>query len=565
MKPEEIAKLLGVGKGAGGVPVPPAAPAPLTFHGAPIEAETYTPGPPVTHQPEPGQVRQLPPAAPFTPNPTRTPAEGQQRRLEQKSAAATRRAGKGTLEELGLVAPKPGGAPPAAPAPAPAPIPTPATTVEPAPTPPICPPDVEELLVSIPQASFITGQAGTGKTFLVQERVRQLGTDRVILCATTGIAAVNLGENVVTINSLLGFFDTHSLRDLYTTGRLDQKLMKLAAAGVHNIVLDEVSMMDGDQLSLLQASLDTVNEARYVANEPPLKLTLTGDFLQLPPVRARFAFEVEAWRHYEANTTKLEKVWRQVDPAFLRALADARAGRGTAALQFFYPLVKPLLDPNFPGITLMAKNDAVDRYNSLKLRELPGTIIEFPTQLWGEQRSEWKNVPAKLPLKPGALVMILANRKSPEDRDRFLYVNGDLGDIQDFDVDRGTVWVRLRRNGMDVPVTYVTRDNKIPLEPGRAKQLRAEGHEDRIKDRYEIIGGMTYMPLRPAWASTVHKSQGLTLDNVQLDVRDTFFRSAGMIYVALSRVRSPQGLRVVGNPKVLQSRINVDPRVRRFV
>jgi len=416
----------------------------------------------------------------------------------------------------------------------------------------------------IPVASFRTGPAGSGKTFHVKQWAA-VAPGSVILTSTTGISAVNLGENVITLNSLLGYFDTASLRDAFTRGQLDSRIFKLGQAGLKHLVIDEVSMMDGDQLVLIQAALDGVNEAREVAGEPPITLTLTGDFLQLPPIKSKFVFEVGVWEKYEANTTRLTKIWRQSDPDFLAALSKARSGHASAATDYFGKFCAPLLDPKFPGITLMAKNQEVDRYNQVKMLEIAAPTVEFKSETWGDARPEWKNIPLKLGLKVGALVMVLSNKKDGTDREKFLCVNGDIGTVHEFEVDKGIVWVTLKRNGVLVPVSYIQRDNVIPLEPGRAKQLRAEGFDNRIKDRYEIIGQVTYMPLRPSWASTVHRSQGLTLDHVQLDIRDNFYRSSGMVYVALSRVRTPAGLRIVGGHKVLQSRMNIDPRVKRWI
>ena len=132
-----------------------------------------------------------------------------------------------------------------------------------------------------------------------------------------------------------------------------------------------------------------------------------------------------------------------------------------------------------------------------------------------------------------------------------VYANGDLGTVVEVD-SSGAPWVKLQRNSQVVKVEYVTRNNKIPLEPGRRKELRAEGKEELIADKYEIIGGVTYMPLRVAYAATVHKSQGLSLDNVQIDFRSSFFAQAGMGYVALSRCRTAQGLRLVGNENTFE-------------
>ena len=123
----------------------------------------------------------------------------------------------------------------------------------------------EENLSSLPSAEFITGEAGTGKTWLVKERARRYPGH--VLCATTGIAAVNLGEGVTTISSLLKYFDTASLRASWTQGNLERIVMGLARSGVRQIVLDEVSMLDGEQLTIITATIDAVNERVVDAGE----------------------------------------------------------------------------------------------------------------------------------------------------------------------------------------------------------------------------------------------------------------------------------------------------------
>jgi ATP-dependent DNA helicase PIF1 len=171
-------------------------------------------------------------------------------------------------------------------------------------------------------------------------------------------------------------------------------------------------------------------------------------------------------------------------------------------------------------------------------------------------------IPDQLVLKEGALVMVLANAKdtlSPNPN-AFRYVNGDLGEI--LHAEKDTATVKLRRTGEAMVIGKVTREVKIPLEVGRAKALKAEGHADRIDGKWEIVGAITYMPLRPAYATTVHKSQGLSLDQVQVSIRDHFFSTPGMLYVALSRARTAGGLRLVGQAGTFQARCTVDERVR---
>jgi ATP-dependent DNA helicase PIF1 len=434
-----------------------------------------------------------------------------------------------------------------------------------------------------PSFTYLAGAAGSGKTFLVKDWARH--ESGLLLCATTGIAAINLGGT--TINAQLGYFDTKSLQESYTNGFLAARLGKLWKAGVKRLVVDEVSMLDGDQLTYLVKAIDEVNERGYVIHSrsrddeelgpPQMGLTLVGDFAQLPPVRAPFAFESTEWARFaeDGHTITLTEIRRQADPAFIQALRDARAGEGRAALAFFGPALQTDTDDQFEGPTLLAKNDSVDRYNWLRLNRLTGAPVIFTSTREGKQRSEWGNpdkppatwgIPQRLSLKIGALVMILANKRAFPAAG-FVYVNGDLGDLTDVDEVNKLAYVTLQRTGQTVAVDYVRREVLIPLDSARRKELIAKGEAEKIAEggRWEIAGWIQYMPLRVAYASTVHKSQGLSLDRVQVNIRDGFFKSPGMLYVALSRARSAQGLRLVGSAAAFVERCTTDPRLKAWL
>lgn len=422
---------------------------------------------------------------------------------------------------------------------------------------------VLDLVPSYPRFEFITGQAGTGKTYLVKERARR--DPGVELCATTGIASVNLGEGT-TINAFLKYFDTASLRDAYTENWLQTQLVTHARSGVRQIVLDEVSMLDGEQLSILCFALDDANETLEAAGEPGLGLTLTGDFCQLPPVKAKFAFEVDEWKRFEENTTRLTKIWRQEDKDFVEALGFARAGHGAKACEFFARYLQEQVDHDYDGSTVMARNDAVDNYNRLRMSKVKGEWCKWGSERWGDQRPDWKNIPQQLDLKVGALVMILANKKKTDPftgklLDEIEYANGDLGELVD-----SSGKIKLRR-GPVVQLESVERQWLKPFEVGRKKELKQIHGTDWQKfvskdGKKEVVGGISYVPLRVAYATTVHKSQGLSLDNVQVNLRDHFFKTPGMLYVALSRCRTADGLRLVGNSKSFIERCTVDARVK---
>lgn len=446
------------------------------------------------------------------------------------------------------------------------------------------PPAAAEIVVEIPDilrgpASYISGPAGTGKTTMARGMVSQLkGT---VLAATTGIAAVNLGEGT-TINALLGYFDTQSLKDSWTSGHLNAKLGKLWRAGVRRILLDEVSMMDGDQLTVIHRALRELSGDSYGLDadlseemhaapegEKGIDLTLIGDFAQLPPVKAPFAFESPEWHHYGEHTHKLTKIWRQDAVAFVEALMALRRGQASGAVPFFRQRLQRSLDQKFDGSTIVATNEAVDRFNSLRMDQLGGPVALYQSTRWGTERGDWKNIPPRFGLKKGALVMILANLREMGLDGRpgaLIYANGDLGEVEDMAAGVApncTITVKLRRNGRIVSVDPVTRQNTVPLETGEKKKLKEAGHEDRITEdgKSKVIGEVTYMPVRVAYATTVHKSQGLSLDKVQIDTTQGFFKSPGMLYVAFSRARTAEGLYLVGTPEGLAQRCTVNQKV----
>jgi ATP-dependent DNA helicase PIF1 len=420
-----------------------------------------------------------------------------------------------------------------------------------------------------PRCAFLTGAAGTGKTYQVREKIRNDPTEGV-LCATTGIAGVNLGA--VTINSLLRYFDTESLLNAYVSGRLVTRLVGLAKL-YRNLYVDEVSMMAAEQLDVLYQAVRDANQRKSVQKARPegLGLVLTGDFAQLPPIKARWAFEADCWPQFETGTTRLEKNWRQGEGEFLAAINLLRSGdgpAGAAALRSTPAQFVSSLDLQFPGTTIMSKNDEVDRFNWVALQRVRGEAFSVGSRRWHMGMflpSEWKHVPVKLELKIGAYVTVLAN-----DTKEFRYANGDCGWI----VARTptSVQVRLVRTNEVVEIGLVERRVHVTdLEDSNYNETNTprrptwgEPWFDETAEKY-VIGAVKYLPLRLAWASTVHKSQGLTLDRVQLDIRNGFFGKPAMAYVAVSRCRTAEGLRIVGDERLLAQRCCIDPKIKQWV
>lgn len=407
---------------------------------------------------------------------------------------------------------------------------------------------------------FLTGRAGTGKTYAIRQRIAE-DEHYGVLCATTGIAAVNLDS--ITINSLLGYFDTDSLRDAYLCGRMTRTLASVAKS-VQRVVIDEHSMMEAPQLELIYRAIYEVN-TKHRVGLPPLGLTLVGDFAQLPPVRGLWAFEADCWPEFALHTTSLTKMWRQDEPIFLEALQACRTGRGRDCVDLLVAGgVKWNIsrDLAFGGTTIVPKNALVDRHNDMVLGELPGKPLPVNSRRWGRQRKEWDNIPPTLRLKDRAYVMILANCTDPDQNsDGLAYANGDCGYVRGFE--DGDFVIELLR-GKTVYIGSIVRDVAVADKPHPGPWYKIPGYDPtphrNVNNQY-VLGQVEYYPLRPAWASTVHKSQGLSLDRCQIDFRDSFFGAANMLYVALSRCRTLAGLRLVGDPQTFIRRCNVDPRV----
>ena len=391
----------------------------------------------------------------------------------------------------------------------------------------------------------IVGAAGSGKSTLLKQRIES--GEHMLLTSTTGISAVNLGAGVTTINSALGFFDLRDLKRACDRGSVCKKFVQFARRGVKTLVIDEVSMLQGEALQLIH---DSAESAERIVTTEPTGILLVADFCQLPPIgdrgpdgksiQAQYAFEAPCWSCYEQNLTRLTKIWRQDDPRFLSALNLVRQGRSVdAAIDLKRAGVEfsNSQDEQFDGITLFAVNQQVDGFNARRLAQLPGEVVTIPSKRWGKERSEWKNIPECLELKDGALVMILANEPG-----RFSYVNGDLATFRVDDFlpcnSEPTYSVESKR-GYKGSIPFVIRRNVSFNEPDEqalvsifdqtswggklasidleskqwmaiyldyrgAHQMRGTPYYDP-KERGIVIGEVEYMPLRIAYASSIHK------------------------------------------------------------
>lgn len=460
----------------------------------------------------------------------------------------------------------------------------------------------------------ILGPAGSGKSYLLNERLK---ADRrfAMLSATTGVAALNLGPTVTTVNSVLGFYNLETLRENHL--QVVQKMVHIAYQ-YKALVIDEVSMLDAEVLDEIygcwQDALSILDRLRD--GEPSqFGLILTGDFLQLPPVHGKYAFKAKCWPEFERNLTVLTKIWRQTDKAFSQALNHARRGKGTScAVELVKLGVKFVETPDrdFPGTTLYPVRDSVNLHNRESYAKLQGEELSELSIRWGKQMKDWDSIPDKLSLKVGTKVMALANCRGPlEGGDEgLIYANGSIGQVVGMEEQSNyTFRVAFDITGYEGPVKRVQRTNstkRLPRDvegmewtgpeppedmkalggvgfPGEDEEVRGQwiaylkawrayvqnarekkrAYWDPITDQW-VLGTVNYVPLQMAYALTFHKAQGLTLETAQIDVRSLQASKEGMVYVALSRVRSAEGLVIVGNPTQLAKRIITNDEVRRW-
>jgi hypothetical protein len=373
----------------------------------------------------------------------------------------------------------------------------------------------------------VLGSAGTGKTTLIKEK------EGLLLTASTGIAALNLGGNCRTINSVLGYYDSDDLQLQIDKGNVLKNLFKVSSM-YKGIAIDEVGMKPGKEIDKLAFAVLSHNKVLNENNKLKKKHNqldsyYLGDIGQLgPPTEENDPFhKASVWRH--VSVTYLSEIKRQNDPEFIHAVGQLRFGRVRNVVDWFASKVEfsKTLDMNFKGSTCFPTNKQVDEYNEFQMSKLKTPEHKYYSEVSGVPSRDWKNIPEELTVKVGMKVMILSNNF--EER----YANGDLGTIVDC-FPKG-VLVELNRDDRQVLVQYRSLDNTIisSKKDGGAYQKR--------------IGNIQYLPIRQGYSSTVHKLQGLTLSDLQLDVTHRFFsRLSGGLYTGITRVTDYKGLKIVG-------------------
>ncbi len=385
---------------------------------------------------------------------------------------------------------------------------------------------------------FLTGEPGAGKTYVINSYIRWLSRAgvSVAVTASTGIAATHIGGMTIHSWSGIGVRDTLSPYDLEQIAGKEVVLKRVTKAKV--LIIDEISMLDGRVLDMINRVCQTIRQNPGAFGN--LQIIFVGDFFQLPPITKagevmRYAFESYAWQEAKTITCYLTEQHRQEDEMFLSLLKSIRSNE---IEEEHYTLLQDQKDIGYENIEptrLYTHNADVDAVNAERLKSLPGAAKKFFMGGTGSKilvESLMRNClsPEVLELKEEAMVMCTKNNFEEG------YVNGTMGRVIGFDFNDG------------FPIIKTPLGREIKIEP-----VSWEVIEDG-KPRAAI----SQVPLRLAWAITIHKSQGMSLDAAEIDLSRAFVYGQG--YVALSRVRSLLGLKLLGmHPNALQ----VDPKVIR--
>ncbi|MCW1930012.1 MAG: PIF1 family DEAD/DEAH box helicase [Candidatus Kerfeldbacteria bacterium] len=386
---------------------------------------------------------------------------------------------------------------------------------------------------------FLTGPAGSGKTYLLNAVIEDAKSSgkKVAVTASTGIAATHIGGTTIHSWSGIGIADSFTPYQLDALMQKEHLFKRFKNTDV--LIIDEISMFDAARVDMVDRVMRMIRGIQ--APFGGVQVIFCGDFFQLPPITrgsapVRFAFEAEVWQQMtDMVICYLDTVHRQDenDP-LLKILSEMRLGNlSESALEDIQSRVGEVLPDHITPTRLYTHNVDVDALNDKELAQLSGKHQVFHMQSTGKKDDvallkKYCMAPEELHLKIGAAVMCVKN--NPKEG----YVNGTLGTV-------------------------------IGFGPGSVSVQTAEGKEIEVyHDSWAIEhdgvrkAQIMQIPLRLAWAITVHKSQGMTLDDVVVDLSKSF--TPGMGYVALSRVRSLSGLYIQG---INQNALRVDDRVQK--
>lgn len=387
---------------------------------------------------------------------------------------------------------------------------------------------------------FLTGGAGSGKSFVIREFMKNLSAKEFPILASTGAAAVLLGGR--TFHSFFGIGILEGgVEATFQRASRDVKLLKRISQ-VEGVIIDEISMIPGDALKLAESLARKAKDSELPWGG--LRVIAVGDFGQLPPVTKQgqkrdWCFLTETWKKTNFLICELKHNQRIQDSDFLNVLAEVRDGKLTPKVIEFLENHTKHHDEDHPGTRLFPRRDQSDLYNQKKLAEINEDEHVIPSIYLGDEKiiaTLKKSAPIQehLKIKIGCRVLFIKN--DPQKR----WVNGTRGIVTDFTQEAITV-----RKDFGEKL-----GREVKVEKFQFSILDADGN---------VKASVIQFPLILAYATTIHKSQGATLDELWCDLANLW--EPGHAYVALSRLRESSGLHIVRwNPRSFI----VDKEVEKF-
>ena len=402
---------------------------------------------------------------------------------------------------------------------------------------------------------FLTGKAGTGKTTFLKDVKKYTKKNHIVL-APTGVAAVN--ASAMTIHSFFQFGFGPYVKGIsepegnYMMRREKRELIK----SLELIIIDEISMVRADVLDHINDELQRIRR-----NSEPfggVQLLMIGDLQQLPPITpdneleilkphydSMYFFDSKSLRNSDYYCIELKSVYRQTDQRFIDILNRVRTGDVTHSdldeLNSHHVAdFRPAQGDNY--IQLVTHNRMADAINQREMAALSADTFMFDAKVTGTFPEDAFPTSRQLEIKKGAQVMFVKN--DPDKR----FINGMLGEVEEVSDDS----IRVRLSG---------KDNIVKVEPTAWENIRYHMNEETHQIESTKIGSFMQYPIKPAWAITIHKSQGLTFDKAVIDAHEAF--SPGQAYVALSRCRSLDGM--VLSEKLTQRAIITDSIVDEYM
>ena len=382
---------------------------------------------------------------------------------------------------------------------------------------------------------FVTGGAGSGKSFLLRHFMRSLDPKEMPVLASTGVAAVLLGGRTFHSFFGLGIMEGGPTAT-YERCAQDARLRKRLAQ-VEGFILDEISMIPRSALEVAEQLARSARDSALPWGG--MRVIAVGDFAQLPPVTRtglrEWSFLSPVWEKSGFQNVWLKQNQRVHEADFLDVLADVRRGEVTARVREYLDSSMREHDQDDKSIRLFPRRDQSEIFNQRELAEVPTKEVTIDSIYIGLERhteilKKTAPVPARLTLKEGCRVIFLQN--DPQKR----WVNGTRGTVVAIESDKITVEKETFRH--------------VTVEKSQFSMLDAEG---------KIVASVINFPLNLAYATTIHKSQGATLDELWVNLSHLW--EPGQAYVALSRLSTGRGLRLLGwNPKSFL----IDPQVVRF-